>query len=53
MKVPRTEPGAPRQGYVPPSDDVVVHGFVDEGLTTEAARAQVFNTHALMDDGLV
>ena len=47
VKVPRTEARAAQQSYVPVNDDVIVDGFVDEGLTSEVARMQAYNLHAM------
>jgi hypothetical protein len=47
VKVPRTGPPTPRNTYVPPNDDVVIGGAVDEGITTNKARSTVYDWHAL------
>jgi hypothetical protein len=44
VKVPRTKPVTPRD-FVPVNDEVVVDGMVDEGLTSAAAREQVYSVH--------
>ncbi len=49
VKVPRTKPQTPREVVDEPDEEVIVDGFVDEGLTSEAARRQAYNMHAMFE----